>query len=291
MEIVSIRTLDEITLKGLFFENIENQNMCLFIPGCAGNFLENDFIYIIAKHMFANGYNILCANTRGSFMMNSSFHPLNLEKPKKIGVFNEKFEDSVYDIDAWISYLRDLGYDSINIITHSSGANKLIFYLSNNPSNKQFIKNIIMLSPPDFMNRIRCYEDYFDLIKEAKENVENGKPDKLIKVHFFYKTSEGFLEMITNKNFDNIPLVHGGEEDFKMFSQIDKPITVIYGQNERYIKNFIYKLENFAHSKAEFESHMIEDTDHIYFGKELDVANAIMSNLNKKISPVKKKIK
>ena len=181
MEIVNMRTKDGIALKGLLYESFVNNEICLFIPGCCGNFVDNDFMRIISEILYENGYNVLCANTRGSFMMNSSFHPYNLERPKKIGVAYEKFEDCVNDIDGWISYLKDRGYSSVNVISHSSGANKLIYYMNCNLENKQLINKIVMLSPPDFMNRIRCYPDFQDLVNEATNNIINGEPDKMMK--------------------------------------------------------------------------------------------------------------
>ena len=38
------------------------------------------------------------------------------------------YEDSKYDIDAWIKYLVSLGYKDIDLVCHSSGCNKTIYY-------------------------------------------------------------------------------------------------------------------------------------------------------------------
>lgn len=281
MEIVNMRTKDGIALKGLLYESLVNNEICLFIPGCCGNFVDNDFMRIISEILYENGYNVLCANTRGSFMMNSSFHPYNLERPKKIGVAYEKFEDCVNDIDGWISYLKDRGYSSVNVISHSSGANKLIYYMNYNLENKQLINKIVMLSPPDFMNRIRCYPDFQDLVNEATYNIINGEPDKMMKIHFFYKTSQSFIDMINSKNFDNLPLVNGNEKDFEQYAKIDKPIVIICGSEEKYIKNYADKFIKYAAPGNQVEFYVINKADHIYFGKEHVVAYQIIIGLSK----------
>ena len=146
---------------------------------------------------------------------------------------------------------------------------------------KEFINNIVFLSPPDFANRIRCYNDYEDLLREAKENVESGNPNKLIKVHFFYKTSSSFLSMMSSKNFDNLPLVNGETKDFFQYTKIDKPISIIYGSEENYIKNYRDKLISFANPNTSVECLEIIGADHIYFGKEEIVGKQIASCLDK----------
>ena len=290
MDIVSVRTLDEITLKGLLIPSSnESDRVCLFIPGCCGNFVDNDFILTISKILSNNNYNVLCANTRGSFMINSSFHPLNTERPKQIGTTFETFEDSRYDIEAWIKYLENLGYKNIDLICHSSGCNKVIYYLNSKMEGINNINNLVLLSPPDFVNRIKCYEDYKDLLVEAKNNVENGETNKLVKVHFFYKTSISFLEMMASKNFDNMPLVNGTKEDFYQYSNIDKPITVIYGSLENFIKNYIYKLKEYSKNKDLFESYEIDGADHIYFDRDKEVGEKIVESLNKRYKDIKVK--
>lgn len=281
MNIETIRTKDGIGLKGLFLEVKDSDRVCLFIPGCCGNFVDNDFMRIIGLELVKKNYNVLCANTRGSFMMNSSFHPQNLEKPKQIGVAYEHFEDCIYDIDAWIKHLNLKGYKKVDVICHSSGSNKLIYYMNCDVQGKEFINNIVFLSPPDFANRIRCYNDYEDLLREAKENVESGNPNKLIKVHFFYKTSSSFLSMMSSKNFDNLPLVNGETKDFFQYTKIDKPISIIYGSEENYIKNYRDKLISFANPNTSVECLEIIGADHIYFGKEEIVGKQIASCLDK----------
>lgn len=282
MTIETVRTKDGIGLKGLFLEANNSEKVCLFIPGCCGNFVDNDFIRVIGEELVKSCYNVLCANTRGSFMMNSSFHPKNLERPRQIGVAYEYFEECIYDIDAWLNHLLLKGYTKVDVICHSSGANKLIYYMNGEAEGKQIINNIIFLSPPDFANRIRCYSDYHELLEKARENVKNGQPDELIRVHFFYKTSHSFLSMMNSKNFDNLPLVNGTEEDFSQYTNISKPITIIYGSRENYIKNYINKLTAYANLNTTVEYHEIIDADHIYFGKEKEVGKKVAECLNEK---------
>ena len=282
MTIETVRTEDGIELKGLFLNASNSNRVCLFIPGCCGNFVDNNFLRIISDELAKNDFSVLCANTRGSFMMNSSFHPQNLEKPKQIGVAYEYFEDCIYDINIWLNYLFSKGYDQIDVICHSSGANKFIYYMNSNANGKQFVNNIILLSPPDFVNRIKSYNDYDSLIKKARDNVDNGLPEELIKVHFFYKTSQSFLDMMNSKNFDNLPLVNGIKRDFYQYEKIRNPITIIYGSKEKYIKNYINKLIMYANPNVKVECYEVINADHIYYGKEKDVGKIIAECLNRR---------
>ena len=291
MNIEAVRTEDGIGLKGLFLESNNVDQVCLFIPGCCGNFIDNDFIRIIGLELVKQNYNVLCANTRGSFMMNRSFHPQNLERPKEIGAAYEFFEECIYDIDAWIKHLVKKGYKKINIICHSSGCNKFIYYMNCNVKYKEYVNNIVFLSPPDFANRIRCYEDYEDLVQEATKNIQLGEANKLIKVHFFYKTSISFISMMKSKNFDNLPLVNGEHCDFEQYNNIENPISIIYGSQENYIKNYIDKLVIYANPNTNVEYYEIPDADHIYYGKEEIVGKQIADTLNKHSKLNSKKLK
>lgn len=279
MDIISTRTKDGITLKAAFY-NGTNSNTCLIFPGFAGNFVDNDFLRNISDFLNQKGYNVIFANTRGSFNISSSNHPLNLEKPKRIGAVFEKFEDCIYDIDAWIDYIKANNLGNIHLIGHSSANNKIIHYMNSILDNKKEIHDIIMLAPPDFADRIKHYKNYKDVIQEAKDNIIAGKENKIVNCGFLYKTSISFLDMIASKNFDNFPLVNGNYNDFVKFRNIEKPLTIIVGSLDEYIYNYIDKIKEYSNPNYKCDIKVIQDGDHIFFGKDNELAQVVFESID-----------
>lgn len=87
--------------------------------------------------------------------------------------------------------------------------------------------------------------------------------------------------MMNSKNFDNLPLVNGCKQDFYQYSNITNPMFIIYGEEENYIKNFVYKFIQFANPITNVECCEINGADHIYFGKEEEIGIEIISYLNR----------
>ncbi|MBR7008082.1 MAG: hypothetical protein IKH90_05570 [Ruminococcus sp.] len=63
-------------------------------------------------------------------------------EPEIIGSWNERFEYTDDDIDAYLSYAEKLGCKHIILAWHSLGANKVIYYLSRP-----------LIREPDLINR------------------------------------------------------------------------------------------------------------------------------------------
>ena len=278
MNIEAIRTADGISLKGLFLETKENNRICLFIPGCCGNFVDNDFMRIIGMTLLKNQYNVLCANTRGSFMMNSSFHSQNLERPKQIGVAYECFEDCVYDIDAWVEFLDKFGYEEIILLCHSMGCNKIVYYLNQKDNNK--ISKVILLSPQDNVN-FSNLDMHSGLLEEAEKNIKKGEPDKILSKKFLgfcLMSSETYYQEITNKNINNIPY-KTPNGDFSLLNTIHKPIYIIIGSDDigengkEYMQKVINNCQNAKYT-------ILADANHNFKDKELELNEIIFDYLD-----------
>lgn len=286
MELVQTRTLDGVNLKGFFFEG-NSDKVVLIIPGINGNFIENDFFLPICKKLSENGINCLCVNTRGSFHVSTSLHPQNLEKPKKIGTSYEVFEECKYDIACWLDYLYRKGFEKIDLVSHCFGANKIIYYFNSDLVNDSIIDNIIFISPANLMYKLSKYPDYLDMIKEAKKNVEEGNPNKFIDCHLFYKSSISFLQLIASKKVDNLPLEVGSDDDFQDFKRINNKLSVIYGSNDKYAVPHINRIVNIANENTDINLLEIQDADHIFFGKEEELANCVYNELKIRYNNVK----
>ena len=95
-------------------------------------------------------------------------------KEEIIGSFNEEFNNTEDDIEAYINYAEKNNYKHIYLAGHSLGANKVIYYLSKNHDLR--VEKYILLNPANIANLIeRNTEKERSIIKKYK------KKEKIMK--------------------------------------------------------------------------------------------------------------
>jgi len=114
--IVVVETDDELPLYGVHLKAESAKTVLITIHGTASNFYENEFMEDVSESAIGKGFSVLLANDRGSDVLQN--YP-----PK--GMALEHFEDCVKDIDAWIKFALDSGYESVILQGHSLGTEKI----------------------------------------------------------------------------------------------------------------------------------------------------------------------
>lgn len=106
--IVKVKTSDGLVLHGLLTEPTEHtKTIVIHIHGSSGNFYGNNYFELLTNSVFDLGIAYLSTNNRGN-------HIYELEKGNVYyGVSLEKFEDCVLDINAWIEFALNKGYENI----------------------------------------------------------------------------------------------------------------------------------------------------------------------------------
>jgi len=272
MKRVRTITADNVNLIG-FLYGVSNNIWNIIIPGVDGNIITNDFLDIIGEHFSENNETFLFAHHRGSFQIisNNSLDP-NI-KGKTIGSAFEMFDDCILDIDSWIDFALKNGAKKINLLGHSHGCNKLIYYLVNSKKFDSYINKTIFISPLDLYTRMSRRRELNDLYNEAERIIKDNK-NYFLCCGFFYKSVESFYDMMKNKNLNNFPMMSDDNNNFNDFNLIKHKKYIIYGSLEsRYSKNFDIK---FPLLKGVDKFIIIDDATHIYQGKEKNLADSIL---------------
>ena len=225
-------TEQNIKLSGCLTAN-NNSKCIMYIPGLSGNFFETKYTRLLAQTLINNGYDFLFAHNQGSFQV-FEVPFLNKEgkwKSRLRGAAYEKFEDCLYDIGAWIDYLKNLNYNEVTVVAHSMGCNKIVYYLNN--YNSSIIKKLILLAPQDNINynELECHKG---LLEEAKNNIKSGFHDKLLSKKFLgfcLMSSETYYNEITNQTINNIPY-KTSNGNFSLLNNINIPIHIIIGSED-----------------------------------------------------------
>ncbi len=276
MEIIDVKNSQNIILHGCLFDAKERSMCVIFVPGMAGNIIENKFIQVLGEEFQKQNIGFVCAHNQGSFHI-VDYPYVDHENYPRRGVAFEKFDDCIFDISAYIEYAQKLGYKKIVLAGHSLGANKVIHYLSKQkPAN---VVAYILLSPPDIAYEIDTTKNMDKLLAEAKANINSGKPDKLLNElvwDYYILSSARFVDLVENKNAKNLPIM-SKNGSFDALKSIKLPLLAIAGEHDdscsnnikRYLDSLI-KNSNFAGEYA-----IVCGAGHTYYGKEQALFDAI----------------
>ena len=173
-----------------------------------------------------------------------------------IGSYNEDFKNTNEDIEAYINYAEKQGYKNIYLAGHSLGANKIIYYLSQN--NDKRIKKYILLSPANITHLLnQVTEEEKNIIKIYKSK---GKDNDLIPFELF-----GWIECITRTAYDwvfnnilnNVHVEKDG--DFSQINNIEHTGAMLIGTYDRFTygdpSGFLENINN--HTKHPKENKLI----------------------------------
>lgn len=136
--IVKTKTVDGLTLHGLFVNSNGSNTTVIHCHGTGGSFYWNDFYPFIATSLQQIGISFLTTNSRGT-----GVYELEVGVVPS-GVSLEIFEDSIKDIDAWIEFALKNGAKDIILEGHSFGIGKTTYYLAKGKY-KNLVKAIIHL--------------------------------------------------------------------------------------------------------------------------------------------------
>lgn len=274
MRRLSVRTTDNINLKGFLFTSNKKPKKCvLFIPGLEGNYIECDFIDSLAEVFVNDNYDFLCSHLRSSMQMFNSQPRLGEKYPILTGAAFEKFSDCIMDINVWLDELLSLGYSDIYVVSHSYGSNKMIYYLNRVHKYDNYLKKVILISPIDCVGRNKKRHNYVELMNVAKQNVQNGNGKQLMFCGFFYQTYENFIDFMTNPSVDNFPIFSLGDKEFNDFNSITIPKTLVYGEQEHKYIEIINNL--ISKKKINSSLYVIKGANHNYIGSEQELAKGV----------------
>ena len=290
IKIRHIKTEDDLRLQGVEYEP-EKKDICvLLVHGMSGNFIENYFASVLGEELAKEQIGFIYGHNRGYSHVNDINTSELIEKggykSRRIGAMYEIFTDCLLDIEGWMKKCRELGYKRIILAGHSLGVPKVIHYL--NDRNTDNLVGILLLSPCDMVGVFKKYHlNFEDLYKEARENVANREPRKLLNTQiwdWYTLSSQTFLSLFEEKSpVDNLP-VHRPDDPFEKLAKIDLPILCIMGEYDDVGINNLEEDMNLISLKATncpaFTKKFIPKASHVYDVQELQLATEIRGWIN-----------
>lgn len=271
-------------LNGVLFHQEEKKktDTCLIaITGIHGNFYSNPFYYNIGDTLNSGNIDFIYAQTNDAYGQIETVN-VNTGKKETIGSWNERFSYTDEDIDAYLGFAEDEGYEHIILAGHSLGANKVIYYLSRHHDPR--VEHFFLLSPANLTYMMSSVTEREKQMIKAQ--VERGDGDKMLPFPFM-----GWVECIANTAYDwqfsgmlnNVHTAKNG--DFSQAEQITHTGALLVGTCDPFTdgdpSEFLWNLNSHMPTAMENRLIFIEKTGHTYQMKHQEVADDILYQLQK----------
>ena len=281
-----IKTKDGITLHGILSNPIHRRQKTavIVLHGLTGSFCSIKRNTEIARACNSQGFGFMAFNNRGHAIAQY----IHDNKP---GIHNmggsgfEKFTDCIHDIDAMISYMQKEGYRRFILPGHSTGANKVAYYLSQ-PKYQGKIAGAILLgpicdiaggrksNPKKFNKEIHTIEKKLAQKKNAVITSWLG-PTIMSKNRF-----KSLYKPFTPE--DIFP--YHSEKPWRKFRRINMPILLCVGKKDEWLDRPLEKyFEAFRKNvskSSRLKTVAIASADHSFHGKEKELAKNIVKWIN-----------
>jgi pimeloyl-ACP methyl ester carboxylesterase len=269
VDLVQVTTSDGMRLHGALEVPAESTapaptvDVWLCIHGTGSNFYSASTLAGLAPKLIAEGAAVLRANTRG--------HDIVCTGPSVFGrgwqgAAFERVDASPLDLQAWIEFLKQRGYQRIGLLGHSMGAIKAIFTMANAPAEP--VAALVAVSPPRLSHAYFCTTRRADAFREtfaaAQELVRTGRGDELMYITFplpIYVSAAGYLDR------------YGPDEKYNVLVHLERvacPTLVTFGsaevqQNEAF-RGMPEAVEAARRPANSLQVAVVAGADHIYTG-------------------------
>lgn len=281
-EFIRFTTQDELILQGIVYKPLNQTNKAyLHIHGMAGNFYENKFLDAMAKELTDAGYAFLSINTRGHDIIADFPIAGSEEKYKRIGDTYEIFEQCLLDSEPAVDYLEQKGYSEIVLCGHSLGAAKAVYYLAKTQGLR--VKKLILMSPPDMVGLAEKESSHKELLEQSKDLIAQGKGEELLPMkiwNWYYLSANTYIDL--NSRDYPVDIFNTYDKDKpSLLSEIKVPTLAFFGSKDDAVimqpREALEIIKSKATNAPRFDTDVIEDAPHSYFGKETEMAQRIVS--------------
>ena len=277
INLTSIKTRDGIWLDGIVAEpKRKNKTALIWLHGLTSYFYSSpDLIKELSRLCQQNGIGYFKFNTRGHDVVTRGQGTHTL-----LGTVYEKFEDCVYDIRAMVQYAKRMGYKNIVLTGHSTGANKIVYYLYR--THDQSIKGeILMGAANDIVGEIkRIGKKEFEKNVRLAQTLYKKDPLALFTSHGYIFTAERALSLFTPKSAEDVFPYYDPHAEWKELKSIRVPAAVVFGSRDecldRPAKDLISIFQKNAAQVKSFSGIIIKGADHSFRKKEKELADTII---------------
>ena len=276
---LNVPTRRGVVLNGVLFRQDERKTsdtVMIAVTGIHGNFYSNPFYYNIGDTLNAGGIDFVYAQTNDAFGQIETVN-VNTGKKEIIGSWNERFIYADEDIEAYLTFAEQEGYEHIILAGHSLGATKVIYYLSRHHDPR--VEHFFLLSPANLTYMRSSVTKREKQI--IRDQVERGAGNEMLPFPFM-----GWVECIANTAYDwqfsgllnNVHIAKDG--DFSQAEMVTHAGALLVGTYDNFTdgdpSEFLRNLNSHMPTARENKLIFIDKTGHTYQMKHQEVADDIL---------------
>ncbi|MEK9194215.1 MAG: DUF1749 domain-containing protein [Patescibacteria group bacterium] len=281
-----ITTKDGVTLEGLFFKPKKgNRTAAIWVSGLTGRFSNAPKrTYTLAESLNRRGIAFAVFDHRGLGTINTLKKGLGRKKKHFLaGTAFEKFEHSVFDIDAVIRFFEKRGYKKIFLLGHSTGANKIAYYYSKTGGRK--IAGLGLLGPLSDIPGLKkgLGKNYKKAIRWAEDMAKKQKKSALLPFTLSggkFWGAERFLSIAKEKRKEDTFPYYDPSRKFYWAKRVKCPILVLIGGKDQYadrpVKEILRAFEEQIPGTY-LTLRILGGADHNFNGKEKELAKELLN--------------
>lgn len=282
--LTEIVTKDNLVHQGMYFRPKKfGKRALLWVHGLGSTFYGNvPLLEAFTDACEKNGIGFAAFNNRGHDGI-TRLKKIDPESEKGYsrlagGAGVEVFEESVYDIDAGISFLAHQGFEEAVIAGISTGANKVCYYAGTQKDKR--VKGVILVSPISDVPIESRSEHYQVNVKRMKALEKQKKGDSLISdISYMPLTPKRYLSLFDPGGSEDVFDYYTKQPKLRTFSCIKQPLCVVLAGADEYTDRSVLDILNVLkkyHSSANFYGLIIPDAFHSFSGKEKNMVSAIL---------------
>jgi acetyl esterase/lipase len=245
------------------------------IHGLGGNLLSMN---TLTERLVSDSCCVLHFSNRGHDIISRVKKIDNRKKSGKTsfygGAAHEVFTDCVDDIQGAIEFARSNGAKKIFLIGHSTGCQKITYFLSKK-SSLSYITGVILISPlSDFAGSINKMgiATYEQLLKLSITYIQMGTPHTLLPDTLSPEPidAQRFLSLYTPMSEEEI-FSYVDSSRPSLFSKIHYPLLVLFGEHDEFADRPIGDIVSWFdthHNSIQYQSTIIKGADHGLTDKE-----------------------
>lgn len=273
-----IKTRDSVSLHGVVVRPRRKSDTALvWVHGLGSNFAGGQtLIAELSERCAKRGIAYFKFNTRGHDIVNRD----TSQKKGLQGSGFERFEDCVRDIRAVIREAKRLGYRKIILAGHSTGANKVLYYLykTKDPA----VKGLILLGP---VSDIAAGRKKFGVAGLARgialsEKLAKKNREILMPQEYGIFTAWRFLSMFRAGGAEDVFSYLDPAARWQELKSVRVPVAVVIGSRDKYLDRPAQRIIDIFRANAllakSFSGAIIKDADHGFKGEEKGLTQEIM---------------
>jgi pimeloyl-ACP methyl ester carboxylesterase len=249
-------------------------DLAICLHGVQSNFYSSSLIEGLVEPLIQQGISVLRVNTRGHDGVTAA---TVADRRRWQGAAFEIVDESRHDVQGWLAWAKDHGYQRVLLLGHSLGAVKCLYTAAY--EELPLVAGIAAVSPPRlsyaYFREGFDNDKFFESIAIAESFVQQRKPDAIFQAKFplpLFITANGYLDKYGPRERYNF---------LNYLAQVHVPILMVYGTKELSasaafsgIREAIAELDL---PTDRFHLVTIEGADHVYNGQHAALGGALVA--------------